>query len=165
MREYLSWSARARVRSRVVLPSPGTPSSSTCPPESRQISTPSTTSSWPTIILAISRRTAFNRSTAFCRVASDPTFLIVEQHAARHGIAQGEIGRIQRFDETPLYASIWSWLCAPTWANSTLSTAAISKSAWRPSCGLDSSDYVNELVRREFAGQAPAVSAPAPESP
>jgi hypothetical protein len=34
-----------------------------------------------------------------------------------------------------------------------------------PSCGLDSSDYVNELVRREFAGQAPAVPAPAPESP
>jgi outer membrane protein assembly factor BamB len=34
-----------------------------------------------------------------------------------------------------------------------------------PSCGLDSSDYINELVRREFAGQAPAVPAPAPESP
>src|SRR5450759_5368139 len=88
MREYLSWSVRARVRSNVVLPSPGTPSNSTWPPESRQISTPSTTSSWPTMILAISRRTAFNRSTAFCRVASDPTFFIVEQQTAHHGIGQ-----------------------------------------------------------------------------
>src|SRR5450759_2343029 len=88
MREYLSWSVRARVRSNVVLPSPGTPSNSTWPPESRQISTPSTTSSWPTMILAISRRTAFNRSTAFWRVASDATFFIVEQQTAHHGIGQ-----------------------------------------------------------------------------
>jgi PQQ-like domain/B-box zinc finger len=28
-----------------------------------------------------------------------------------------------------------------------------------PSCGLDSSDYVNELIRREFSGQAPAAPA------
>src|ERR1039457_3153809 len=88
MREYLRWSVRAKVRNRVVLPSPGTPSSSTWPPESRQISTPSTTSSWPTIILAISRRTAFNRSTAFWSVASDPTFFIVEQQTAHHGIGK-----------------------------------------------------------------------------
>ena len=33
MREYLSCSARASVRSSVVLPSPGTPSSSTWPPD------------------------------------------------------------------------------------------------------------------------------------
>jgi outer membrane protein assembly factor BamB len=33
------------------------------------------------------------------------------------------------------------------------------------SCGLDSSDFVNELVRREFAGQTPAASPPATESP
>src|SRR5271169_3691993 len=35
-----------------------------------------------------------------------------------------------------------------------------------PGCGLDSSDYVNELIRREFAGQPPAEpppSAPAEE--
>jgi outer membrane protein assembly factor BamB len=34
-----------------------------------------------------------------------------------------------------------------------------------PSCGLDSSDFVNELVRREFAGQTPAASPPVTESP
>jgi hypothetical protein len=34
-----------------------------------------------------------------------------------------------------------------------------------PGCGLDSSDYVNELVQREFAGQAPDAPPPAPESP
>ena len=34
-----------------------------------------------------------------------------------------------------------------------------------PSCGLDSSDYVNELVRREFAGQTPAVAAPPRRQP
>ena len=34
-----------------------------------------------------------------------------------------------------------------------------------PSCGLDSSDYVNELVRREFAGQTPTVPPPAPAAP
>jgi hypothetical protein len=35
-----------------------------------------------------------------------------------------------------------------------------------PSCGLDSSDYVNELVRREFAGQTPAEpTPPAPAAP
>src|ERR1039458_3118742 len=90
MREYFSCNVRARVRSKVVLPSPGTPSNNTWPPESRQISTPSTTSSWPTMILAISRRTAFNRSTAFWRVASDPTFFIVEQQTANHGFGKTE---------------------------------------------------------------------------
>ena len=34
-----------------------------------------------------------------------------------------------------------------------------------PSCGLDSSDFVNELVRREFAGQAPPAPQTATESP
>jgi hypothetical protein len=34
-----------------------------------------------------------------------------------------------------------------------------------PSCGLDSSDYVNELVRRQFAGQKPATPPATPESP
>ena len=34
-----------------------------------------------------------------------------------------------------------------------------------PSCGLDSSEYVNELIRREFAGQTPAAPPPATESP
>lgn len=40
-----------------------------------------------------------------------------------------------------------------------------------PNCGLDSSDFVNELVRREFAGQSPAeppppaTAAPATKSP
>ena len=31
-----------------------------------------------------------------------------------------------------------------------------------PSCGLDSSDFVNELIRREFAGETPAPVAPPP---
>ena len=30
-----------------------------------------------------------------------------------------------------------------------------------PNCGLDSSDYVNELIRRGFAGEAPAAAPPA----
>jgi outer membrane protein assembly factor BamB len=34
-----------------------------------------------------------------------------------------------------------------------------------PACGLDSSDFVNELVRRELAGQSPAAAPPATESP
>jgi hypothetical protein len=34
-----------------------------------------------------------------------------------------------------------------------------------PTCGLDSSEYVNELIRREFAGQTPAAPPPATESP
>ncbi len=34
-----------------------------------------------------------------------------------------------------------------------------------PGCGLDSSDFVNELVRREFAGQTPAAPPPATGSP
>ena len=34
-----------------------------------------------------------------------------------------------------------------------------------PSCGLDSSDFVNELIRREFAGQTPAAPPPATKSP
>src|ERR1035437_9824869 len=82
MREYFRSKARARVRIRVVLPSPGTPSRSTCPEASRQIRTPSTTSSCPTMTLAISRRTALSRSTASWSVASGPTIFIVE-HAER----------------------------------------------------------------------------------
>ena len=34
-----------------------------------------------------------------------------------------------------------------------------------PSCGLDSSDFVNELIRREFAGQPSPSSSPVPETP
>src|ERR1017187_10197058 len=34
-----------------------------------------------------------------------------------------------------------------------------------PSCGLDSSDFVNELVRREFAGQTPAAPPTVTEVP
>ena len=34
-----------------------------------------------------------------------------------------------------------------------------------PSCGLDSSDFVNDLIRREFAGQTPAAPPPAAEIP
>jgi hypothetical protein len=34
-----------------------------------------------------------------------------------------------------------------------------------PSCGLDSSDYVNELIRGEFAGQTPAAPPPAAAAP
>ena len=34
-----------------------------------------------------------------------------------------------------------------------------------PSCGLDSSDFVNELIRRELAGQTPAAPPPATKSP
>ena len=34
-----------------------------------------------------------------------------------------------------------------------------------PSCGLDSSDFVNELIRREFAGQTPVAPPPATETP
>ena len=34
-----------------------------------------------------------------------------------------------------------------------------------PSCGLDSSDFVNELVQREFTGQTPAATPAAAESP
>ena len=34
-----------------------------------------------------------------------------------------------------------------------------------PGCGLDSSDHVNELIRREFAGQTPAAPPQATEAP
>jgi outer membrane protein assembly factor BamB len=34
-----------------------------------------------------------------------------------------------------------------------------------PSCGLDSSDFVNELIRREFAEPTPAATPAAPETP
>jgi hypothetical protein len=51
----------------MVLPRPGTPSSSAWPPPSRQIKTPSTIASWPTIILPISslirRRSAVKEAT------------------------------------------------------------------------------------------------------
>src|SRR5690242_18655339 len=33
-----------------------------------------------------------------------------------------------------------------------------------PACGLDSSDFVNELIRREFTGQ-PSAAPPSPETP
>src|SRR5260370_25832668 len=83
MREYLSCRVRANVRRRVVFPSPGTPSSRTWPEARRQIRTPSTTSSCPTMIFAISRRTALSRSTASWSVASDPTLYIVEHPQGR----------------------------------------------------------------------------------
>ena len=56
MREKLRLSASASVRTSIVLPRPGTPSSSTWPPASRQVSTPSTTSRLPTMTLPISSR-------------------------------------------------------------------------------------------------------------
>jgi hypothetical protein len=34
-----------------------------------------------------------------------------------------------------------------------------------PGCGLDSSDFVNELIRREFGGQTPAAPPAVTESP
>jgi hypothetical protein len=34
-----------------------------------------------------------------------------------------------------------------------------------PACGLDSSDFVNELIRREFSGPSPAAPQPATETP
>jgi len=34
-----------------------------------------------------------------------------------------------------------------------------------PSCGLDSSDFVNDLIRREFGASAPASAAPPPAAP
>src|SRR5579871_4278758 len=58
MREYFCATACASVRTSIVLPRPGAPSSSTCPPASRAIRTPSTTSAWPTMALEISRRTS-----------------------------------------------------------------------------------------------------------
>src|SRR5919202_2745406 len=56
MRPYCRSSTRAKARTRLVLPRPGTPSSSACPPAMRQVSTPRTTSSWPTMALPTSRR-------------------------------------------------------------------------------------------------------------
>src|ERR1700688_619779 len=58
MREYLSATAWASVRTSMVLPRPGAPSSNTWPPASSAISTPSTTSPWPTMALEISPRTS-----------------------------------------------------------------------------------------------------------
>ncbi len=46
--------ASASVRTSSVLPRPGTPSSRACPPMNRQVRTPWTISSWPTMTLAIS---------------------------------------------------------------------------------------------------------------
>ena len=56
MREKVSDSVSASVRTSIVLPSPGTPSSSACPPPSMHVMTPSTTSRLPTIDFAISAR-------------------------------------------------------------------------------------------------------------
>ena len=58
MRENVSESVSASVRTSIVLPRPGTPSSSAWPPASRQMSTPSTTSLLPTMTLPISSRSA-----------------------------------------------------------------------------------------------------------
>src|SRR5271157_5224638 len=61
IRSGLNWmrlksrlSSSASVRTRSVLPRPGTPSSSACPPMNRQVRTPWTISSWPTMTLEIS---------------------------------------------------------------------------------------------------------------
>src|SRR5262249_2510075 len=43
-----------KVRTKRVLPRPGTPSKSACPPTKRHVSTPCTISEWPTMTLAIS---------------------------------------------------------------------------------------------------------------
>jgi outer membrane protein len=58
MREKSRCRAWASVRTRSVLPMPGTPSSRACPPTKRQVSTASTISSWPTTARAIWSRTA-----------------------------------------------------------------------------------------------------------
>ena len=57
IRENFRCSASESERIRSVLPSPGTPSSSTWPPAKRPTSTPSTTSRCPTTALPISPRT------------------------------------------------------------------------------------------------------------
>src|SRR5690348_4165207 len=74
MREYFRATAWARVRTSMVLPSPGTPSSSTWPPASSAISTPSTTSPCPTMTLEIWRRTStiFSASDSTCAAAGAP---------------------------------------------------------------------------------------------
>ena len=56
MREKLSPTASASVRTSIVLPRPGTPSSSAWEPASMQVSTPSITSRLPTITRPISSR-------------------------------------------------------------------------------------------------------------
>ena len=56
MRENVSDSVSASVRTSIVLPRPGTPSSSAWPPASMHVRTPSTTSRLPTIDFAISAR-------------------------------------------------------------------------------------------------------------
>src|SRR5665213_726179 len=81
MREYLKLKARASVRSRVVLPRPGTPSSRTCPPASKHIRTPSTTLCCPTMIFAISSRTWFSLATAGLAAASIGMRLILVDDA------------------------------------------------------------------------------------
>src|SRR4051812_2598100 len=56
MRENSSPSVCASVRTSIVLPRPGTPSSRACDPASRHVSTPSTTARCPTMTLPISSR-------------------------------------------------------------------------------------------------------------
>ena len=56
MRRKSSSSTRERALTSSVLPSPGTPSSSTLPPQKMAVSVASTTRSWPTIIWPISAR-------------------------------------------------------------------------------------------------------------
>ncbi len=58
MRENVSESVSASVRTSIVLPRPGTPSRSAWPPASMHVSTPSTTSALPTIVFPISVRSA-----------------------------------------------------------------------------------------------------------
>src|SRR5688572_18721077 len=53
--------ASARVRISSVLASPGTPSSSACPPARKTVSSSSTVAAWPTMTLPISARSASSR--------------------------------------------------------------------------------------------------------
>ena len=61
-RENFRFTASASVRTSIVLPRPGTPSSRTCPAAKNATSTPSMISAWPTIMRASSLRTRLKRS-------------------------------------------------------------------------------------------------------
>jgi len=80
MRSGVNWmrlnvrsSAAASVRTSNVLPMPGTPSSSPCPPASRQVSTSSMAAFWPTITRETCSRTAawFRRKLSIRRAKSE----------------------------------------------------------------------------------------------
>src|SRR5437899_2743130 len=78
MRLYWRCRARAMVLTSRVLPSPGRPSRSTCPPAISAIVTPRITSSWPTITRATSRSSASTvlRSRSMsCAAAARPSAL------------------------------------------------------------------------------------------